>query len=42
MASSKKKPGNLRRGMSDDISYEDILVAQYMDHLQKRTVRKER
>ena len=33
----------LQRGMSDEISYEDVLLAQYMDEIQKSPpVRKER
>lgn len=32
-----------RRGMSDEISYEDVLLAQYMDEIQQAPpVRKER
>lgn len=32
-----------QRGMSDEISYEDVLLAQYMDEIQKAPpVRKER
>ena len=44
---SKSRKGKasvyLQRGMSDDISYEDVLLAQCMDEIQKGSpVRKER
>ena len=42
-ASKGKASVYLKRGMSEEISYEDLLLAQYMDEIQKAApVRKER
>ena len=42
-ASKGKASVYFKRGMSEEISYEDVLLAQYMDELQKAPpVRKER
>lgn len=42
-ASKGKASVYFKRGMSEEISYEDVLLAQYMDEIQKAPpVRKER
>ena len=42
-ASKGKASVYFKRGMSEEISYEDVLLAQYMDEIQKASpVRKER
>lgn len=39
----RKSSAYLQRGMSEEISHEDVLLAQYMDKIQKAPpVRKER